>query len=211
MAHSTENLIRELGEGLAPVRRAAAPNRLALLWLGLAALITAGIAVFFDMHAALARLDSAADTRLAALGSLLTAVLAAKAAFELAMPGRSRLWALLPLPAALLWIGASGMGCLRQWTTDGWDGSVHSECLMSIIGISAPLAVAMIVMLRRAFPLHPVLTASLAGLACAAASASMLGMFHPADPVVADLAFHALAVAVVTAAMTASGGRLLQR
>lgn len=211
MARSTEHLIRELGDGLTPVRRIAAPNRLALLWLAFSVLITAGLAVVFDMQAAMTRLGSATDMWLAALGSVLTAALAAKAAFELAMPGRSRLWALLPLPALLLWIGASGMGCLRTWATAGWDGGVHSECLMSIIGISAPLAVAMVVMLRRAYPLHPVLTSMLAGLACAAASAAVLSLFHPGDAAAADLAFHALAVMLVTAALTVSGRLLLRR
>ena len=137
--------------------------------------------------------------------------IAAKAAFELAMPGRPRSWALLPLPAVLLWIGASGMGCLRTWATTGWDGGDHSECLISIVAISVPLALAMIVMLRRAFPLHPVLTASLAGLACAAASATVLSLFHPGDAAAADLAFHALAVMVVTAVLTVSGRWLLGR
>ena len=174
-------------------------------------LIAAGLAVVFGVQAGLARLGSTPDMWLAALGSLLTAVLAAKAAFELAMPGRSRFWALLPVPALLLWIGASGMGCLRTWATAGWDGGVHTECLISIVGISVPLALAMIVMLRRAFPLHPALTAMLAGLACAAASATVLSLFHPGDAAAADLAFHALAVMVVTAILTISGQRLLRR
>jgi hypothetical protein len=211
MARSTETLIRDLGDGLTPVRRAASPTRLALIWLGISALIAGGLAVFFDTHAAMVRLGSAADMWLAVLGSLLTAVLAAKAAFELAMPGRSRLWALLPVPALLLWIGASGMGCLRTWAATGWDGSLHMECLMVIIGVSVPLAAAMVIMLRRSFPLHPALTAMVAGLACAAAAATVLALFHPADAAAADLAFHALAVAVVTAVLTVSGRRLLKR
>ena len=69
----------------------------------------------------------------------------------------------------------------------------------------------MIVMLRRAFPLHPALTAMLAGLACAAASATVLSLFHPGDAAAADLAFHALAVMVVTAILTISGQRLQRR
>lgn len=210
MARSTERLIRELGDGLTPVRRIDAPNRLALLWLGVSVLVAAGLAVVFDTQAAMARLGSATDMWLAALGSVLTAALAAKAAFELAMPGRPRLWAVLPLPALLLWIGASGMGCLRTWATSGWDGRVHSGCLLHIIAISAPLAVAMVVMLRRAYPLHPVLTAMLAGLACAAASAAVLSLFHPGDAAAADLVFHGLAVMLVTAGLTVSGRRLLR-
>jgi hypothetical protein len=145
-----------------------------------------------------------------AAGSALTAVLAAKAAFELGMPGRSRAWALLPLPAALLWIGASGMGCLRTWAQVGAGGG-DVDCLKFIITFSVPLAVVMVLLLRRAFPLYPALTAAIAGLACAAGSATLLNLCHPLDAVATDLAVHAVAVAVVVALMTLSGGKLLRR
>ncbi|MEN3974899.1 NrsF family protein [Emcibacter sp. SYSU 3D8] len=210
-SRSTESLIRNLGAGLMPVRRAASPNRLTLVWLGVASLIAAGLSLIFDMDAMMARLASATDLWLAALGALLTALLAAKAAFELGVPGRSRLWALLPLPAALLWIGASGMGCLRNWAESGWQGGEDLECLRFILGTSIPLAVAIVVLLRRVFPLYPMLTAGLAGLACAAASAALLNIGHPFDATATDLAAHAAAVALVTLALTVSGGRLLRR
>ena len=69
-----------------------------------------------DVGAMIQRLMAAPDMWLAAMGSVLTAVLAAAAAFQLGLPDRKAAWALLPLPAVLLWIGASGMGCLRPWS-----------------------------------------------------------------------------------------------
>ena len=54
------------------------------------------------------RLVAAPDLWLAAMGSMLTAVLAAAAAFQLGLPDRKAAWALLPLPAVLVWIGPAG-------------------------------------------------------------------------------------------------------
>lgn len=206
---SHENLIHDLGAGLTPVRRVS-PTWFALAWLAVAGVIAAGLAMTYDMHAMMVRLTSATDMWLAAAGSGLTAVLAAKAAFELGIPGRSRAWALLPLPAVLLWVGASGMGCLRTWAHTGAGGG-DVDCLKFIVTFSVPLAIAMVLLLRRAFPLYPALTAAIAGLACAAGSATLLNLCHPLDAAASDLAVHAMAVGLVVAVLTLSGGRLLRR
>jgi hypothetical protein len=209
---SHEALIRDLGESLQPVRRIVSPNRQVLAWVALVALIGGVLALAYDMEAMLVRLVSATDLWVAALGALLTAFLAAKAAFELGVPGRGRWWALLPLPPALLWIGASGLGCLRSWSAAGvepvGDGR---DCLMFIVGFSVPLAAAMILLLRRAFPLYPALTAALAGLACAAGAAALLNLCHPFDATATDLAVHLVAVALVVIVTLLSGRRLLRR
>jgi hypothetical protein len=207
---SHDALIHGLGDDLAPVRRLKPPVLSALLWLGAAALIGAGLVWGYGTHDMMVRLSSARDLWLAAIGSLATAVLAALAAFELGRPGRSRLWALLPLPGLALWLGASGWGCLRLWAL-GATGGAGMDCLKFIAGVSVPLAVVMVLLLRRAFPLYPALTAALAGLACAAASATLLNICHPFDASATDLAAHTLAVAAVTVVMAMSGGRLLRR
>src|SRR5262245_64698214 len=96
------------------------------------------------------RLSAAPDLGLAAIGSALTAVLAALAAFELSLPDRKPIWALLPLPAALLWIAASGMGCLRSWFVSDTRVPPLAEtgdCLAFILGLSLPLAAVLIVLL----------------------------------------------------------------
>jgi hypothetical protein len=74
------------------------------------------------------------------------------------------------------------------------------DCLLFIIGLSIPLSAALIVMLRRAYALAPPLTAAMAGLASAAAAATLLNFFHPFDATAADLAIHSVAVLIVVAA-----------
>ena len=69
----------------------------------------------------------------------------------------------------------------------------------------------LIVLLRRAFPLRPVLTAVMVGLASAAASACLLEIVHAYNAAATDLLTHALAVALVVVANAIMGGRLLSK
>jgi hypothetical protein len=207
-----DKVIDALTAQLTPVRRLAAPPLRALLWLAVVAVCALVLSLFSDLPAMLRRLTMAPDLWLAAVGCVLTAVLAAIAAFELSVPGRSRAWALLPLPAAMLWIVASGVGCLRSWLIPGASmASMNEEkdCLLLIVGFSVPLSALLILMLRRAFPLDPGLTAATGGLAAAAAAASLLLLFHPFDASATDLTVHAFAVALVVAANRVFGGRSL--
>lgn len=207
-------LIDTLGAELTPVRRLPPPWLRTLGWL----LAVAAIALVLLMHYGAApmlhRWAGAPDLAWAAAGAVLTTICAAWAAFVLGVPGRSRAWAWLPLPGALLWIGASGLGCLRTWLAPGTSiASIHqsADCLMFIISFSIPLSALMIWLLRRACPLRPVLAAVMVGLASAAASASLLEICHAYDAAATDLLTHALAVGIVIAANAAMGGRLLSR
>jgi hypothetical protein len=207
-------LIDVLGAELTPVRRLLPPWLRTLGWLLAVAAIAAGLLMHYGDALMLRRWAGAPDLGWAAAGAVLTAVCAAWAAFVLGVPGRSRAWAWLPLPGALLWIGASGLGCLRTWLAPGTSiASMHqsADCLVFIISFSIPLSALMVWLLRRACPLRPVLTAVLVGLASAAASASLLEICHSFDAAATDLLTHALAVGIVVAANTAMGGRLLSR
>src|SRR5271167_4890384 len=116
----------------------------------------------------------------------------------------------LPLPAAVLWIGASGIGCLRgvAETHPAWlDES--ERCSTFILGISIPLSILLIVMLRMGGSLRPNLTAIVGGLACASAAATLLNFVHPYDAVASDLAIRACAVGIVILANRIFGGRIL--
>ena len=207
-----EQLIRDLTAELVPVRRLASPSLRALGWLVVVVAIAIALATVANLPALWHRLAGAPDMWLAVLGSAATAVLAAIAAFQLSLPDARRAWALLPLPAALLWIVASGLGCLRTWLapdTHVADMSEAHDCLMFIVGLSVPLSALLIGMLRRACTLQPGLTAAIAGLAAAAAAATLLNFFHPFDAAATDLAVHAGAVALVIAANRAFSGQLL--
>ena len=209
-----ERLIRDLTADLTPVRRLASPAVRALGWLSVVGAAAVALAAFADLSTLWHRLAGATDMWAAVVGSAATAVLAAIAAFELSMPDARRTWALLPLPAALLWIVASGLGCLRTWLapeTHVADLGEARDCLLFIIALSMPLSALLILMLRRACSLQPGLTAAIGGLAVAAAAATLLNFFHPFDAAATDLAVHTGAVALVIAANRALSGQLLAR
>ncbi len=83
------------------------------------------------------------------------------------------------------------------------------DCLAFILGLSVPLSGLLVLMLRRAATLQPGLTAAMAGLAAAAAAATLLALVHPFDASAVDLAVHVGAVLAVVAVNRALGGRLL--
>jgi hypothetical protein len=205
-----ERLIQGLAADLKPVRRLSSPGKRALVWLACVAAAALVLAMLSDLPALQHRLMAAPDMWLAATASALTAVLAAVAAFQLSMPDSPRAWAWLPLPPLLLWIGASGMGCLRVWFVPETHAASLGEardCLLFILALSLPLSALLFVMLRQAYPLEPGLTAAIGGLAVAAAAATLLNFIHPFDAAATDLSVHAFAVALVIVASRAFGRR----
>ena len=212
VTNSYDRLIQALGADLTPVRRLASPGVRTLIWLTIVGAIALALATVSDVGAMSRRLMAAPDMWLAAIGSLVTAVLAAVAAFQLSLPDRKPAWALLPLPAAVFWVAASGIGCLRSWLVPETHPASLGEaetCLAFILGISVPLSALLIVMLRQGCPLRPNLTLVIGGLACASAAATLLNFIHPYDATATDLTVHAFAVATVILANAIFGGRLL--
>ncbi|KST60601.1 hypothetical protein AO398_12970 [Methylobacterium sp. GXS13] len=208
-----ERLVEDLAGGLEPVRPLPSPALRAALWLGVAVLIGLVLASRIDTAGFMLRMR-VPDLACAALGAVLTAVAAAFAAFATSVPGRTKAWALLPLPPLALWVGASGFGCLRDWIAPG-TGQPHPQevagCFSFLVCVSVPLSVLIVVMLRRACPLRPNLTAALGGLAAAAAAAALLMPFHPHDATASDLLIHAVAVVGVIGLNGPAGARVLGR
>jgi hypothetical protein len=210
---SPEVLIQNLASDLRPVRRLAPPALRAFGWLAVVGALAVALACFADLGAMVRRLTAAPDMWLAVAGSTLTAILAAIAAFETSLPDRKPAWALLPVPGLLLWVGASGLGCLRVWLLPGTHSAALVEardCLVFILGVSLPLSILLVLMLRRGYPLRPNLTAATGGLAAAAAAATLLNFFHPYDAAATDLVVHAGAVVLVVLAGRALSGRLFR-
>jgi hypothetical protein len=208
---SHEGLIGDLAKDLTPVQRLRSPGVRALTWLSIVVATGIVLAAFADLPALVHRLGGARDMWLSVIGSTFTVILAAIAAFQLSLPDARRAWALLPLPAALLWILASGVGCLRNWFVPGTHAAELGEardCLILIVGLALPLSALLIMMLRRACSLQPELMALVAGLASAAAAATLLNFFHPFDAAATDLTVHAVAVVIVIAANWGLSGRL---
>tara|TARA_R110002110_G_scaffold141510_2_gene329380 strand:- start:419 stop:1093 length:675 start_codon:yes stop_codon:yes gene_type:complete len=207
-----DEFINALSADLAPVRRLWSPAVRSALWFTAVGAAALAIASVSDLPAMALHIASVPDMWLAIIGSVLTGILGAIAVFHLSMPDRSPHWALLPLPAAALWLGASGMGCLRYilQPESHFAGIAEApDCLMFILGLSLPMSVVMIFAMRRAFTLYPARTSAVAGLAIAATAASMLNLFHPFDATSTDVAVHAFAIAIVIGTNRFLGGRLL--
>ena len=209
---SNDRLIRMLATDLTPVCRLASPTLRVLAWLALVVGIAAGLIMAYDVAPMLREFSTSFDLCTAAVGSTFTAVLASVAAFQLSLPDRKPGWAMLPLPAAVLWISANAIGCLGPWAavaagTTTFGGT--DDCLFFILGVSMPLSILLMFMLRSGYSLRPNLTSTLCGLASGAASATLLYFVHPHDATATDLAVHAFAVCAVVLANRIFGSRFL--
>jgi hypothetical protein len=214
MPASVSDLIHDLGADLRPVKRLRPPLVRALGWLAIVAATALVLAYFANLPGIAHRLEYVPDMWLAVLGSTLTTILGAVAAFELSLPDRKPAWVLLPVPGLLLWIAGTGMGCLRTWIIPGTQVATLEDartCFTFIVSLSIPLSIIMVLMIRRACPLHPNLTALAAGLAVGAAAATLLNFFHPYDAGATDIAVHSMAIALVVVINRLVGGRLLTR
>jgi hypothetical protein len=175
---------------------ASPPAVRAVLWMDAAVLL--GVAFAFARTPALAQ--AGAWTWVALIGSTLTAVLGALAAFELAAPGRGYAWVLLPTPAFLLWIAASGLGCVGATEEDeAWGRTLGeaSECFVFLLTVSAPLLAAMFGLLWWAGPALPWRALAMGAVASAGAAATLLTLWHPHQATFLDLGAHAAALAAV--------------
>ncbi|MGH8232029.1 MAG: NrsF family protein [Steroidobacteraceae bacterium] len=196
----TDNLIASLAQQLTPVRPMRAPMLRALLWLAVvAAVSTALIAHHTGLSIFMPRI---AQPRVAVqcFATALTAITAIIAAFELSVPGRNPRWLWAPVAPLLLWLGASGLGCLQNGFSLHQPGGMAGDspgCFGFIAGASVPLALALFWMLRRARPIAPLPVAALGTLGVAATAAFVLEFFHPFDVTVIDLTLHMAAVALV--------------
>lgn len=211
---AVDDLIHDLGADLRPVKRLRSPLVRALGWLGIVAGVGLILAYSANLPAIEQRLQAVPDMWLAVLGSIMTTILGAVAAFELSMPDRKPAWALLPIPGLVLWIGATGLGCLRTASIPDMHTASMAEahtCFVVIIGLSVPLSIAIVLMVRRAFSLRPNLTAVTCGIAVAAAAATLLNFAHPYDAGATDIAVHIVAIAIVIGLNRIAGGRLLTR
>ncbi len=213
-AATHEALIARLSGALRPVRRLAPPWQRTALWLIAVLLFAAALAPFADFPAIAARLAAVPDMWLSQTGAALTAVLAAWAAFQTSVPGRSPRAALLPVLPALLWVGASTAGCLRLTPIAGTvpEPPMHAfACLKFLLLVSVPMVCLLTWALTRACPLRPGLTAVLAGLASAGAASCLLTLIHPFDANAEDLLVHLLAVIAIVGITRAAGTRVLEK
>jgi hypothetical protein len=174
------------------------PSLRAILWLDAVLLLGAGLALAGKPPVLAPGAD--AWTWLALAGSTLTAVLAAVSAFHLAARSDNQVWSLLPAPACVLWIAASGLGVLTApASADTWGDTPAEalECLGFLLMTGLPLLALIVFMLWRASPLVPRRVLAMGALASAGAGASLLGVVHPHAGSALDLLAHAVAIGLL--------------
>lgn len=166
---ATEQVIDTLSEKLQPVRPLRKPSLRAALWSVFATLIIALVAMIGASRADLAHAMTEATFLFPLVGSWLTGLTAAIAAFHVSLPDRSRRWLWLPVAPVLLWGTGFAVTCFTN--PSDIPGSLallpESACLMTILVTSAGLLVVLLPMLRRVKTLRPNLTAWLGCLAVA--------------------------------------------
>jgi hypothetical protein len=202
----TDQIIDNLAAALAPVRVLRPPAVRALLWLAVVGVVSAALILRFTQWGAILPRLQTPRVALETAATALTAITATIAAFELSIPDRSPRWAWLPVPTLLVWLAASGLGCLTNGLgTHGADGPMgeSAHCFVFITGASVPLAIGLFWMLRRARPLDALPVAAIGTLGVAATSAFVLQFFHPFDVTVIDLALHLAAIGLVVLIGTA--------
>jgi hypothetical protein len=183
------------------------------MWLGAAALLVGGLLIAHGARPDLpARLQDT-DFCVAWAASVLTGTLAALAAMLVSLPDRSRLWLLLPLPAALVWLGGVGYGCLSHWVAFDPAGVQWAElvrCFFTLLAASVPLSALMFFLLRHARKLRPTPSLLAGALAVAALTAAALSLLHEFDASLMILAWNFGAALLVLAIDAAVGRRVLR-
>lgn len=208
MSRTTEDLVAALAADLKPVRRLGPPMLRAAMALAVILALAAAAVLLFAHPAAMGARMAHPRFAVEFAATLLTGVAGVVAAFHLSLPDRSRLWALLPAPPALVWLTTSGLGCWRSWVVEGPSGLGFGEsahCFVFILATSLPIGGLLLYLLSRARPLQPGLTGAAGGLGAAALCAVVLQFFHPDRSTLVDLGYHLCAVALVVWAASALG------
>jgi hypothetical protein len=166
---ATEQLIESLTQNLQPVQPLRKPGLRAALWSAFATAVIALVAAIGASGADLAHAFGEAHFLVPLVGSWLTGVTAALAAFTISLPDRSRRWLFLPVVPVLLWGTGFAYSCLTNPgdILDSLELLPESACLMTILVTSAGLMVVLLPMLRRVKTLRPRLTVWLGCLAVA--------------------------------------------
>lgn len=199
---ATSNLIEQLAGRANPVRRLASPLRRTALWLLAVIAIVYAIAVAYGHPALLPARYNEPRVMAEWFGSIATGVLAAYATFVVSVPGRSRHWVWLPVPALLFWLGTLSAATVLDVMHLGWDALQMEygswDCAMAITYTSVPLASVMLLMVRHAGVVRPSATAMLAALSTAALSAAGVSLYHHGEGAPMVLLFHFGAVALLS-------------
>ena len=206
---TTPQLIDALVARATPVRPLRAPFTRAALWLGLAGIVLALLAVVHGVRTDLVEHLRQPVFLVSLAAALATGILAAVTTFVISLPDRSQWWILVPAPALAIWLSTVGYGCLTDWVSMGPEGIRLGEtalCFATLLLTSVPLSLAMLVMLRYAVVLRTRLVTLTGALAVAAMTSFALSLDHDLDATVMILVW-----TLGTTALIAGTGGLLGR
>ncbi len=214
MTDATEDLIAQLSQSLAPVKRLAPPGRRAGLLSALATLVIALVCWKQGFRPDIQTKLAQSSYVIAVIAAWLTGVTATLAALEISLPGGRKSWTWLPLPSALLWIWGVGWGCLIHWVSildakPVEDSAVN--CLTTLVAASIPLALALWLAVGKAKPLARSNTAWLSAVAVAAFADVAHLLCHVVEATVFVLMMNLGTASVIVAVLGLLGVRVLPR
>ncbi len=206
----TDDLIQQLSDETAPVRRLARPWLRALGWLAVGLPAVVLVVCLFEPPANILRALGDPRMMVESLAVFATAVSAAIAAFASEVPGTDRRWLWLPLVPFAVWIATLGQGCVSDYAAMGAaalelkaDGCLTPAVLAGIVP-----AAAIFVMVRRGAPVMPRATLALAALAVGALVNLGVILFHAGDVSIMVLTWHAGTMLVFATALGFAGPSL---
>lgn len=207
-----EDLIRTLSENCAPIRPLAHPAWRALIWFAISLCYVALVVVVMglrpDFFSKIA--DPQFATEVAA--AFLTSVVAAAGAFSAGCPARPAWERFAAGFFFLIWAGALVVGCWRDVAAFGVSGLLsHSDvyCLPTILAISIPAAIFILLMVKRGAPIAPFVTIGLAALASTALAAAALRLSFRQDAAVSVCIWQFGSVVLLTGIASLFGRALL--
>lgn len=189
-------LIETLAGSAGAIRRPLSPMLRASLWLAITMIV--GWFAITALRRPWAVLNGSGDpwAWLVLASTLAIGAIAIVTAFQMCIPGRSMRGATW-LPALLLtWalISIAGLGT-AHWPSGAYGDGLY--CFRFILTASLPMAVTIVVALRRTGALHPRRTLAMAGFGIGFLALSALAFCHPFQFTLIDTAGHLAAVAVV--------------
>ena len=208
----TSRLIERLASGARPVRPIASPLKRTLWWTLAATVLIALASATWGTREHVLRTLSDPGESIEWLGTVLTGLFAAYAAFQISVPGRSGSWAWLPVLPLALWLSGIGVGCAEDFAAMGvraFGFQMHSgECARAILLMSLPLVMVMAVLVRHAGVIRPGPTLMLAALSAAAFSSAGVSLFHNGETSLMSLVWHGGIVMALSLASWLGGERV---
>lgn len=209
----TEDLIEHLVADARPVRCLASPVKRTAIWLAWSLPWVAAVVFVMGLRPDIAARLTDARWMIEEAAALVTALMAAMAAFCAGVPGRPRWEHFLPVLPLLVWLGALGQGCLQDWLTLGSAGLALQpdwQCLPGIVVVGLGPAVAMAVMILRGSPIAPMTTTALGALAAGGLAEVALRLFHQEDGSLMVLVWQAGTVFGITLIAGFAGMKILR-